>query len=225
MDSIVQNIEAVPLTGDDLIMITNKMGNNKVKWIQYLDLQKFESIDQLFEINRQTNEHRFNSVFILIDIRDGQTIQPIGHWINLSIIFNRVGGITVSYYDPYGLSINEDLLISMQPDLFHKLLRREKLDVNTSRHQQFKSFLQNCGRHCCVRSIFHFLNNKQYNDLIHKDITKHNVRNADVFVSVMTAFLAKTDEVILNMLQGNIIQAELSKPAKTQVSHLGGRIV
>ena len=225
MDSIVQNIEAIPLTGDDLVTIANKMGNNKIKWMQYLDLQKFESIDQLFELDRTTNEHRFNSVFILIDVRDGQTIQPIGHWISLSIILNRVSGVMVSYYDPYGLTINEDLLISMQPDLFHKLLRREKLDVNKSRHQKFKALLNNCGRHVCVRSIFHFLNNKQYNELIMRPVMKHDVRDADVLVSLMTFSLAKSDEIIVNVLRGNVIQAQLSRPSKTQTSHMGGRIV
>ena len=225
MDSIVQNIEAIPLTGSDLVTMSNKMGNNKVKYMRYLDLQRFQSIDQLFELNRKTNEHRYCCIFILIDVRDGQTIQPIGHWISLSIILNRVGGVTVCYYDPYGLSINEDLLISMQPDLFHKLLRREKVDVNKFQHQKFKALVNVCGRHISVRSIFHFLTNKQYNDLIMKPITRNDVLDADVLVSLMTFSLAKSDETIVNMLRGDVIKSQLSTPSSAQVSHLGGRVV
>ena len=35
MDNLVQKIEAIPLSGEDLVTMAVKMGNQKTRWINY----------------------------------------------------------------------------------------------------------------------------------------------------------------------------------------------
>lgn len=229
MDNLVQRIEAIPLDGSDLVTMATKMGNPKTTWMLFSGLEKFETIDQVFGLQRASGAHMFNTVFVLIGIENAAGMNQTGHWITLSFDAK----LQFQYYDPYALTINQDLVASgTMTDVFSRLLNGQNVNVNQHQHQKFKEALQNCGRHTAVRSVFHFMNNDQYNALVIAPIVKHNVSDADTFVSIMTAFLAKTDDVIrmmfqkqvgFNMMARNIPSIGQSLPQKN--IGLGGRVV
>lgn len=228
MNNLVQRIEAIPLDGNDLVTMAVKMGNPKTRWMVYADLAKFQTIDQVFGLLRASGQHMYNTVFILIGVTDN--MNHIGHWITLSFDAR----LQFQYYDPYALSINQDLVASGEmTDLFSRLLKGQNVNVNKSKHQAFKAMLNNCGRHTAVRAVFHFMNNDQYNELVVVPLVRQrDVSSPDVLVSLMTAFLAKTDDVVRemfmkqvgdNMMGRQARETGLSLPQKN--IGMGGRVV
>lgn len=182
MDDLITRLELLPLTGADLVMMSNKLGNAKTRFIIYDNLRNIKKVDELFA--------GVNSVFILFQIRNMSGPPSVGHWAVL--IKTRKG---LSYYDPYGLVLSEDIELSGEPAWLEKLLKGQEVEMNRHRHQKFRNEVQTCGRHTVVRSVFHFMTNDEYDRLVIKPIL-HFVEDADVFVSIMTAFLDDTDEVI-----------------------------
>ena len=75
MDDLIDDLTKIPLSGDDLIDITTKLGKDKSKlaWITYDSLTEVNSIMELFK------DGQIESVFILIQPPG----QPIGHWVTL----------------------------------------------------------------------------------------------------------------------------------------------
>lgn len=230
MNNLVQRIEAIPLDGNDLVTMAVKMGNPKTRWMLYAQLAKFQTIDQVFGLLRASGQHRYNTVFILIGISDHAGNPQVGHWITLSFDAK----LQFQYYDPYALSINQDLVASGEmSDLFSRLLKGQNINVNSHKHQAFKAMLNNCGRHTAVRAVFHFMNNDQYDSQVVAPLVRQrDVSNPDVLVSLMTAFLAKTDEVVremfkkqvgFNMMGRQAREVGLSLPQKN--IGMGGRVV
>ncbi len=200
---IVIKLESIPLTGMDLIQISSKMGNSNVDWILYDDLANVKSLDELF--SGDNNRQRLNSIFVLLQIRNSNGIESVGHWICLIDQISE-SGETIIYYDPYGLSINEDLVITKEPDLLSRLLKGKKVDISHFRHQNIKNETQVCGRHCCLRAIFHFLSNKDYNDdIMMPPIKNKEVKDADIMISLITGLLSKSDEVVKKIVSERII--------------------
>lgn len=212
---IVSLLESIPLSGDDLITIATKMGNPDVSWMLYDDLADVRKIEDLFQ-------NSVNTVFLLLQIRHTDGVQSVGHWVALSMLED---GTTI-YYDPYGLSVNEDLLITSEPDFILKLLKNRNVDVNKFQHQDLKHETNVCGRHTCLRSIFHFLTNNQYNDTIIAPLIKtKQVANPDILISLITGFLSKSDDVVLKILQPkqSVVRSRTHK--NTVSRQLGGSIV
>lgn len=197
MDNLINNIESIPLSGKDLQDMAMKMGNLKTKWILYEDLARFTTIEQLMG--------NLNTVFVLLQII-GHSVKPqIGHWISLSIDDKGI----VNYYDPYGLTIEQDLIITNNRDLFSKLLKSSTVNINRNRHQSIRENQNECGRHTVVRSIFHFMNNDQYHSLVVMPlIVSRQISNADVLVSLMTAFLDMSDDVVKMFFRSKINSLE-----------------
>ena len=83
MDNLINNIEIIPLSGDDLQSMAMKLGNPKTAWLMYSQLGEFDSVDHLFELNRNTGEHKFNTIFILLEILNHDDKAQVGHWISL----------------------------------------------------------------------------------------------------------------------------------------------
>lgn len=188
MDNLVRELEKIPLTGNDLIIQSKKMGNANVGWILYDDLVKFETIDQLLATK--------NTMFILLQIKNKGDIDEIGHWISVS----KDSSGQTQYYDPYGLSIEEDLAATGESGILLGLIKNSSnhsnINVNKIQHQELRNEVNVCGRHTVVRSIFHYLNNDQYNSLVIVPLIRSKqVHNPDVLVALMTAFLTNTDNV------------------------------
>lgn len=202
MDDLVTRLEAIPLSGDDLVMMATKMGNQGASFFLYNDLRSIKSVDELMGAH--------NSVFILFDIvADGQ-IAPVGHW---NVVIRNDHGISV--YDPYGLSLGQDLVLTGEPPYLTDILGRgDPIDDSKFRHQLFKDELNTCGRHTVVRSIFWFMTNAQYNDLVIVPLTRDKVvRDPDAFVSLMTAFLDNSDRVVFEFFVKRVMRpADSMKP-------------
>lgn len=181
MQNLIEELENIPLSGQDLQAMSRKLGNRGTRVYQYSQLIDIPDVAALLGPS--------NTAYILFDIKS-ESGGTVGHWA--CVIRNSRG---VSYYDPYGLNLSEDLAITGEPPYLNRILAG-KLDVNRSRHQQFRDKIQTCGRHIVVRSLFHFLTNAEYNDQIVVPVDKF-VRNTDVFVSLMTAFLDDSDRAVL----------------------------
>ncbi len=229
MDNLINNIEVIPLSGDDLQMMAMKMGNPKTGWMTYSMLSQFANVDSIFELNRSTGEHKFNTVFILLMILNEGDKPQVGHWISLSFDDKLV----LNYYDPYGLSIEQDLAVTGESDLLIKLLQGHDVMINKHQHQALRANQNECGRHTVVKSIFHFLNVDQYNELVIMPLIKtKQVSTPDVLVSLLTAFLSKSDEMVrlffkqkvgVNMVGRNLVNKDVGLPVKSR--GLGGRVV
>lgn len=221
-------LEDIPLSGDDLLEISEKMGNPDVGWVLYDDLQKINDLDELPKIARAKLEREgdtLNTVFVLLQIKHTDGIQSVGHWVTLS-----KSGDTIIYYDPYGLSISQDLIVTGEPDLLSRLLKGKKVDVNSFKHQNIKHETNVCGRHCCLRSIFHFLSNKDYNDdIIRPMIDNKEVKDSDVMISLITGLLSKSDEIVKKILTERITPTLTDETRITRVRDsfrgLGGSVL
>ena len=184
MDNLVSRLENIPLTGEDLCEMVRKLGNHGVRVYKYDDLSRIKTPDQLFGNS--------NTVLLLLQIKSGH--QSIGHWV--AVVRNDAGYF---YYDPYGLSVEQDMKLTGEKNYINIIFSSTKLRINHHRHQLFKDHVNTCGRHCVLRSLFHSLSNSQYNDKVIKPLIRnHIISNADAFVSLMTAFLDNSDRALFN---------------------------
>ena len=91
---------------------------------------------------------------------------------------------TENYLTKYNLPYLNNLLYGYKVGEYKHKLQKENDDVNT------------CGRHDVVRAVFHFLSNEEYYNRVIAPIIKQKlVKNPDVFVSLMTAFLGCESDV------------------------------
>lgn len=187
MDNLIQRIEILDLSLEDLDMMSKKMGNLHTKGMLYEELKNVDDIDKLFPAEDEPGH--INSIYFLFQIRN-MPQQTVGHF---AVLMKRADRYI--YFDPYGLSLGEDLVLTGEPPYLTDLLKGRKVDVNTVRYQQWRDQTQTCGRHVVMRSIFHFMSNKQYDDLIIKPVKKM-VNNVDTYVILATMLLSKSDDVI-----------------------------
>ena len=91
MNSLVNGLETIPLSGCDLVSMATKLGNTHTRYIDdYDSLKNVKSVEELFD--------GVNSVFILLDIfSDRNVLEHIGHWIVLCL-----GDKAIQFFDPYG---------------------------------------------------------------------------------------------------------------------------
>lgn len=222
MDTLVREIEKIPLSGQDLQQQAMKMGNSRTKWMLYDQLCAknsdgtfvFSHINQVFDANFHENSAargRLNTVFVLLQIQDNSHSQ-VGHWIAL-LLDDQKGNI--SYYDPYALTIEQDLAVTGEQDHLTRLLSGVGVDINRHQHQKFKNEVQVCGRHTVIRSLFHFFTNDEYNDLVVAPLIKsRQVSDADTLVSLMTVFLSRSDEVIRSFFSDRTRLKQLGREPK-----------
>lgn len=213
MDDLNKKITEIPLSGKDLIEICVKLGKsqNTIKWILYDDLNTIMNIDELFS-------DEIDSVFILLQPPN----EKIGHWILLAI--NNHGLV---WYDPYGLSIMEDLEITKQNDIIIKLINSSgvPLDENTFQHQEFDTVnsgseqtnINSCGRHTATRSFFSWMTNKQYNDEIVMPLIKNGeVNKPDTIVNLLTAFLSDSDKIVEKFFMSKVSRSTIPEQEKVE---------
>lgn len=188
MEDLITRLEQIPLSGEDLTDMAKRMGNEATRFVLYENLRNVSSVEQLFGDS--------NTVYVLFDIRSETGNQKVGHW---ACVLKNKG---LSYYDPYGLVLSEDLRITGDPPFLQDILAGQKVEMNTFRAQKFRDHVNTCGRHCVVRSVFHFLSNGEYNDLIIKPIVRGKAaRDPDAFVSMMTAFLDQSDRALIEFFE------------------------
>jgi len=191
----IEQLEEIPLDGNDLITMSTKLGNPKCKWMVYDDLARMNTIEALFEEGN-------NTMYILLQIQSEDGNQ-IGHWISIIKYDTKAGntsGFEYGHYDPYGFTIDEELSFTHAKPLLTNLLTGVRFEENRVRHQQFTNrttSINTCGRHTVSRSVFYYLTNKDYNNLIIKPVlSKNDVRNPDVMVAVLTGFLPPNDDPV-----------------------------
>lgn len=198
----IDRLELIPLDGEDLVIMSSKLGNPNVKWILYDDLATVNNIEELFTSGN-------NTMYILLSI-EATTGQPIGHWVSIIKYGDRADSLDASsrksvdydygHYDSYGFTIDQELAFTHAKPLLVDLLTGVRLEESRVKHQQFKDKqhdVNTCGRHTVTRSVFYYLSNKEYDRLIIQPILKDNdVRNPDVMVSLLTGFLPPNDSPI-----------------------------
>lgn len=197
MESLINELEGIPLSGCDLVAMATKLGNPHTRYIdEYDSLKNIKSLEELFV--------DVNSVFILLDIfSDREPMAHIGHWVALCL-----GDRAIQFFDPYGNSLEKDLELTGEEPYLQKLLYGYKLNENKHKLQKNSDDVNTCGRHTVARALFHFLSNDEYyNRVIEPMIKKRLVKNPDVFVSLLTAFLGcksdKGDQKIMNFFRMN----------------------
>lgn len=196
MISLVNGLEKIPLSGCDLVSMCSKLGNPNTCFIDdYDSLRHVRTVEDLFG--------GANSIFILLDIfSQRDPMSQIGHWIVLCLGNNDA----LQFFDPYGNSLEKDLELTGEEPYLKNLLREYKIDENKYKYQKYSDDVNTCGRHDVVRALFHFLSNDEYHDRVVEPLLKKNlVKNADVFVSLMTGFLGCKsdvgDEKIMNFFR------------------------
>ena len=194
MEDLVKNLTRIPLDGNDLIEIATKLGKNKdhMGWITYDSLDQINNISELFK-------GEINSIFLLIQ----PPMTNIGHWVTLGS--NKNG---LFYYDPYGLTPEQDIEITKSSSKLIQLLMGHTVDVNKYKHQLFGTDMgtevNTCGRHDAMRAFFYMLSNKEYNDKIIMPLIKSgDVKNGDVVANLLTGFLSDSDKVVKMFITKN----------------------
>jgi hypothetical protein len=160
--------------------IMDKM-NNQTKIIQYGDLSKYSSIDEVF--------CPFKYVFILYCTKPQE-----GHWT----VLLRLPNNDIEFFDSYG-SDDVDSELSFIPmdyrkhsNQLHKTLSKllkdspYRIHYNDHPMQQFKRGINTCGRHCLVRC---FNSDKNIDD--YYKAVKYNARKDKI----------SDDQLITNLTQ------------------------
>ncbi len=208
MQDLVDDLTKIPLSGDDLIEITTKLGRdkNEIGWITYSSLNDISSISQIFP-------SPVRCVFILIQ-PEGQSV---GHWVLLA-----KGKTGLFYYDPYGLSIEEDAGIAKNNRLV-ALLKNLNVDVNSVQHQKFGKdakgdVINTCGRFTATRCFFSQLSNKEYDQKIIQPLLRNkHVDDADTFINLLTGFLSDSDKVVKTFITSEKDPLDIPIEAKAKI--------
>jgi hypothetical protein len=172
IDTKILKAEDFDLSDSDILRITD----NKTKIYLYSDLEQFDNIDEILE--------PYGCCVILYQLE-----QNVGHWICL--IKNK--NDTLEFFDPYGLSIDEELKYSefnlrrhggvVTPHLTALIDKSNyKLITNTAKLQKFKEHVNTCGRWVSMRIRFKDVSLSKFIKLF----TDNKCYNGDWFVSAMT---------------------------------------
>lgn len=184
MDNLVEKIEEMPLSGEDLIEIANDFDIKDVKWMLYDDLKNYKDARDLFK--------DVHVIYILMQIHsdDGN---GVGHWVTL--IYHEDRDIYY-YFDPYGLSIAEDLRITHEENYIINIMSQIPYQENLIQHQKFRDETATCGRWCVFRSIFRHLDNNEFDHLVVRPALRY-VKDGDTLVGLVTGLINQTDRVLI----------------------------
>lgn len=181
-DNLISRLEEIPQSGDDLVQMAKCLGAQRVKYILYDDLKKYNNLKELFGGSL--------SIYILLQIKNLETgdVESVGHWV--CFIHHEDRGVYY-YYDPYGLSIEQELAITHEEGLIRKFTSQARVEVNSFQHQEFSDEVNVCGRWCVLRSIFYHLNNLLFDELVVRSI-KH-ILKPDELVALVTGLISTSD--------------------------------
>ena len=166
MDRIIDEIEKVDLTGEDLINICE----GKVEVIPYHELVEYDSIEKLLD--------KYGAVILLYE-----TKKNFGHYT--ALLYDMNGDL--EFFDSYGLKPDEELNYATYDDTpyLSNLLKKynKKYSVNTVKLQKFVRDINTCGRWTTTRiRLREKYTLRQFQELF----TKNKYYNGDFFVSALT---------------------------------------
>ena len=172
IDLNIKKSEQYDLSDDDILRITD----NKTKIFLYSDLENVNHIDEILQ--------QYDCCVILYQLEAN-----IGHWVCLI----KRGARKIEFFDPYGLSIDEELKYSkynlrkhngeIVPHLTALLEKSNyKIKSNKVQLQQFKQHINTCGRYCALRIRFKDVSINKFIDLL----TKNKSYDADFWASALT---------------------------------------
>lgn len=166
----LKQIESKPLGFDDLVKLLGPDAS-KTNMILYNNLKNknFQSI--------------FNSkpfLIILMQIENPDNPSPVGHFI---ILLNYPNYI--EHFDPYGLSIEQELAITHEPGYIYNLLKSsgKKYIENDFQFQNYREDVQTCGRWTVARAKLGEFNLDDFKTFFQKPI-----QTMDDKVSLLTYF-------------------------------------
>ena len=185
MKDFIDALESIPLSDKDLANIAKCLGKNldTIRIMTYDKLHDFKNLHELFS-------NKVDSIYILLQRKD----TTVGHWV---LLMKNIYGYV--YFDPYSFSLIESLEITENDNYLYQLLdsSNSAVDENEYKLQEFTQGISTCGRHVCVRSLFPILTNKEYYEkVILPPIENKQVKDSDVLINLLTAFLSNSDDVI-----------------------------
>lgn len=143
----MEDIKNIAYSNDD---IYNKLKGD-VKIIKYNDLQQYDNIDDAIG--------KTGNLVILYETKTNY-----GHWICIFKTINKNGKIMLSYFDPYGIPIDD------QNDFTQKSLEKKPylskliikspynlIEYNEHQLQHFSKNISTCGPWCIARLKFKYL--------------------------------------------------------------------
>ena len=152
MDKLITRIYEQDLNGTDIDYLTK----GKAKVILYEDLQNVNNILDIFGF--------FDAVIMLFPVKSNTN----GHWI---AIMKNNKTQTITHWDPYGFSWIEEMPYTqnkyVKMNLLGNLYNLAKyngwnVQWNKYKFQEQKNNINTCGRHCCIRVRFDYLDNDKY---------------------------------------------------------------
>ena len=185
MKDFIDALESIPLSDKDLANIAKCLGKNldTIRIMTYDKLHNFKNLHELFS-------NTVDSIYILLQRKDTR----VGHWV---LLMKNIYGYV--YFDPYSFSLIESLEITENDNYLYQLLdsSNSAVDENEYKLQEFTQGISTCGRHVCVRSLFPVLTNKEYYEkVILPPIENKQVKDSDVLINLLTAFLSDSDKII-----------------------------
>ncbi len=188
-DKLVNKIEEIPLSGDDLIKIARCLNMKRSSWMLYDDLSKHRSVEEIFT-------DKYEAMYILMLIRsEDPTASTVGHWV--CFIFHRERN-EYYWYDSYAIDIGQELALTHEPDTIIQLTKGINLGaINQKRHQVFRDDVNTCGRHACLRSVFWHLNNDEYDKLVISPMVPRPIKTAEDLVALFTGLASDSDEHLI----------------------------
>lgn len=144
----INNLESLSLTGEDIMRISGR----KLRIIPYEALHNYKSLPDLFM--------DVEGLLILY-----QDTKNNGHWVCMQ----QLGPMSYEYFDPYGLSMDSDLMI--ETNNYTRMREGKQMPYLTALfedildgHQSFYTLVENgeqlqeldedvnlCGRWCAIR--------------------------------------------------------------------------
>ena len=172
MDKIILKAERFDLTGEDIHRITD----GKTNIIDYPDLENVNNLEEVL--------NPYGAVVLLYE-----TKKNFGHWVCLLDMGNK----NLEFFDPYGLKVDEELLLSDFHLRQHQgqpaphltaLIEQGGYNVvsNTKRLQKFLEHTNTCGRWVSLRVRFRDSTLKEFIKLT----TKNKCYDGDFWVSAIT---------------------------------------
>jgi hypothetical protein len=183
MDQVIKNAENISLDDKDL---TNICYPQTVKIIFYSELDKYETIDDLFRVNG-------DNIIILY-----RTTNNYGHWVSLLNYGNYI-----EYFDSYGgkpdymIELAKETIRLTQNDAIPHLTyllnlaknrNRKRIIYNSVKLQKFHQHVNTCGRHAALRIKLRHIELHEYQKLL-----THNKYDPDMTVTYLTYLMVDKD--------------------------------
>lgn len=168
IETIIRKNYKKALSLNDLL----RGANGRINIIVYKDIPKYKSIYEMLS--------PYNCCIILY-----QTKPNYGHWV--AILRH---GKNIEHFDPYGYSIDEELInnnpMNLPPYLTQLILKSRVPYVksNITQFQKSQSGVNTCGRWALIRCLMKHKSLEDFTDLFHKLKLE-----PDFYITALTMFI------------------------------------